>query len=121
MRTVSPHSWRGRILGLMNGGGLRFPTGCQQPPARDGPGNSRVRTPASASEGRQQVRFSLPVRTRCSSVPLFLRSAPSGVTPPPQTPAGTLPFQTNGRPLRCEARCCLFPKKQHARLLHKHK
>lgn len=66
----------------MNGGGLRFPTGCQQPPARDGPGNSRVRTPASASEGRQQARFSLPVRTRCSSVPLFLRSAPSGVTPP---------------------------------------
>lgn len=89
MRTVSPHSWRGRaalngnrILGLMNGEGLRFPTGCQQPRTRDGPGNSRVRTPASASEGRQQVRFSLPVRTRCSSVPLFLRSAPSGVTPP---------------------------------------
>lgn len=45
MRTVStsflarPRALNGnRILGLMNGGGLRFPTGCQQPPDARRPG-----------------------------------------------------------------------------------
>lgn len=84
MRTVSPHSWRGRealtgnrILGLMNGGGLRFPTGCQQPPDARRP---RELPRPHAGLGLRRSPAGAILSSRQDS--LFLRSAPSGVTPP---------------------------------------
>lgn len=86
MRTVSPHSWRGRILGLMNGGGLRFPTGCQQPPDTRRPGEL-PRPHAGLGLRRSPVGAILSSRQDS----LFLRSAVSPFRavwshPPPLKP-----------------------------------